>query len=136
MNKHSMRVACANLKLCHISDAARLGDFGHLRLDNIDEEIIIRFYRLISPLNVFPFPNPNHFLGEISNISAGREFGESEEGKRLFAEIIRKGIRDEDLFNSWFEYSQPPFELQDLKRTLDQFRNATIRLTPKPRTST
>lgn len=131
MNNHPCRVALLGLKLYHISDAGRLTDIRSDKVKSVTDEIKVRIYRLLSPLNVIPYPNVvrGPWREFIDNRKHASEIGETPEGKYLFAAILWRHLQTqgaEGLFKEWMEHSGVNYRIEDLKTILAKHRDTKV----------
>ena len=132
MNSHPSRVALHGLKLYHISDAGRLTDLRKDKIKSITDEMKVRIYRLLSPLNVIPYPNVasgqpmQEFIDDNTKAS---EIGETTDGKRLFAAVLWRHLQGSgagDLFADWMENSGVDYQIDDLKSLLKRYSDTKV----------
>jgi hypothetical protein len=138
MNNHPARVALHKLKLYHLTDAAERADFPRAGFPSLHHEIMTRSYRLLSPLNVFPFPNePRNFSLHITNPPERldrQEFGESNQGKRALAGAILEYLSSHgksDLFDIWLTKSCCQYTKRDAETSWKLWKDVRICMTPR-----
>lgn len=134
MNCHPRRVALEGLKLYHLAGAA--SSFERASFNSLKSEILIRSYRLLSPLNVVPYPNTSaskrgNRLVEIVNGQQVAEIGETPEGALMFAGVLHAYLRKNgfaSLVESWLEWAQPGYGIGELEAGYQKASRTEIRI--------
>jgi len=133
-NNSSFKVSKDNLEVCHIADAGKIEDEAIDKKINFKSELEIRIYRLLSPLNVFPFPFHKHysyfFNGEGSNLILKKNNpGGDRNIQILFAALLKnkffKAVSD------WKKYANLFCSDQQIDDHLLKFKNVEIKILKK-----
>jgi hypothetical protein len=130
MNNSPLRPALENLQLDHIFDAAQnfSAPFGQAQLKE-------RCFRLLSPLNVFPFPSSRKYLHYLDNTQTPHGVGGTPQGQNAFRDFLfikySENKHAKVLTDYYAQVNQPIPQYAEVKARVALLSNIHVSISPK-----
>lgn len=129
MNNHVHRPALSNLQLDHIIDAGQ-----NMNLPFGADQLKQRCFRLLTPLNVFPFPSQKEYDHQMQSAPAPSGIGGTPEGQTAFQYFLFQKYFDAGFQNTLSEYykqfGQAMPDINRVRRQVAQLANVRIEIHP------